>query len=410
MEKLGFSTIVFAHILLIPWTLILNLSGVAGRYGAFVLALYLFLSMPQKERYLSFAKNRVINILVLSLTLCIAVTSFKVNELNVYDLAKTTYASKYENNGIAYGLATSFKVLVSFLFIQYIVDKNGIKTLFCYLFYTVLFYTILVDLSIVLFGIQENGSGYLIGNKFTVSYLHMFLAVLYQIKQKVTKKSSRNYSYFLLWALVASFLVHCSTAVMGGLLLLVFNLSEYFKKITYKPIACIVLILSSVLFAFFYQFILDIPFVQYVIVDILGEDLTLTGRIYIYDAVMQVIETNPLWGYGIGNSYQLLHFLYNYPNAQNGFINLFLEQGILGSVITLALVIVLMYHQVKNRKKDITYSMICLLYTLIVMAFVEITIDLCFVFLLTLLQITDKNILYSISKQTNHKNENLSNK
>ena len=152
------------------------------------------------------------------------------------------------------------------------------------------------------------------------------------------------------------------------------------------------LIVVSVLFAFFYQIVLDIPFVQYIIVDLLGEDLTLTGRIYIYDAVLNVIEINPLWGYGIGNSYQLLHFLYDYPNAQNGFINLFLEQGIIGSVIVIFLSLLIVMNQVKNRIKEITFSMICLLYAMVLMAFVEITIDLWYLLLLSLLQITDKDI------------------
>lgn len=49
-------------------------------------------------------------------------------------------------------------------------------------------------------------------------------------------------------------------------------------------------------------------------------------------------------------------------------------------------------NQVKNRIKEITFSMICLLYAMVLMAFVEITIDLWYLLLLSLLQITDKDI------------------
>ena len=47
-----------------------------------------------------------------------------------------------------------------------------------------------------------------------------------------------------------------------------------------------------------------------------------------------------------------------------------------------------------------------LLFVLITMAFVEITIDLWFIFLLTLLQITDKDIVYSYRKTIQNENFN----
>ena len=48
--------------------------------------------------------------------------------------------------------------------------------------------------------------------------------------------------------------------------------------------------------AFFllYETILAIPSVQYLIVDILNEDLTLTGRTYIYTRMLDLMDTQPL--------------------------------------------------------------------------------------------------------------------
>ena len=393
MSRTFLLTILFAHILLIPWALIFNLPDVLGRYGSFALAVILFVGMSNKSYYLPFAKNKTINVLILCLFLCTVITSFKVNDFDVYKCAKITYASHYESNGTIFGLTTSFKILVSFLFIQYLKAKRDVKSFFVCLYYIVFFYAIVSDFSMLLLGIQESGTGYLLGNKFTVSYFHLFLAVLYQVQRKCKINSTSYYRAFLLWALLISVLVHCSTAVIGVLFLFICDIKGFIMhKIIYNPMFFLSLIVVSVLFAFFYQIVLDIPFVQYIIVDLLGEDLTLTGRIYIYDAVLNVIEINPLWGYGIGNSYQLLHFLYDYPNAQNGFINLFLEQGIIGSVIVIFFFFLIVMNQVKNRIKEITFSMICLLYAMVLMAFVEITIDLWYLLLLSLLQITDKDI------------------
>ena len=56
--------------------------------------------------------------------------------------------------------------------------------------------------------------------------------------------------------------------------------------------------------AFFllYETILAIPSVQYLIVDILNEDLTLTGRTYIYTRMLDLMDTQPWFGYGNGTA------------------------------------------------------------------------------------------------------------
>ena len=131
MSRTFLLTILFAHILLIPWALIFNLPDVLGRYGSFALAVILFVGMSNKSYYLPFAKNKTINVLILCLFLCTVITSFKVNDFDVYKCAKITYASHYESNGTIFGLTTSFKILVSFLFIQYLKAKRDVKSFFC---------------------------------------------------------------------------------------------------------------------------------------------------------------------------------------------------------------------------------------------------------------------------------------
>ena len=54
-----------------------------------------------------------------------------------------------------------------------------------------------------------------------------------------------------------------------------------------------------------YETILAIPSVQYLIVDILNEDLTLTGRTYIYTRMLDLMDTQPCLVMGM----ELLHFL-----------------------------------------------------------------------------------------------------
>ena len=397
-SKIGFLTVLYAHVLLIPWYDALPVF--IYRYGSFLLSVIIFINLYNVRKYVFSAQNKRLIILLLLLTISTIYTSINVNNINVNSIVlHGTNKLQYDNNGVAFGVTTALKVLLSFIFVQYIIARKYVDIFIKYLYYVLFFYIIISDMEIVLFGIQESGSGYFLGNKFTVSYLHLFFATIYKVHQMISNSNHNYYVPLLFLALIVAIALHCSTSVVGVLLLFVFH---YFKNIrdfiVYNKLSFIILITSSILFAFFYPYILQVPFIQYIIVNILGEDLTLTGRTYIYDAVLNVIELNPLWGMGIGNAYHLLSYLYGFPNAQNGFINLFLEQGIIGCSITMIITIYLITMQSKKKCSGITIPFICLTFTMIFLAFVEITIDLSFVFLLTLLLITDSDIKESIGR------------
>ena len=395
-SKIAVLTVIYAHVLLIPWGDLLPSSF--HRYGTFLLSVLLMININNVRHYIMSPKDKFLGIMLLSLVVSTIITSIGVNGINVDSvLLHDPNELHYENNGIIFGITTALKVFFSFIFVQYVIAKRSVGVLIAYLYYVLVFYIIITDLDILINGTQSSGSGYLLGNKFTVSYLHMFLAVIYKVYHKIKRPAHNYYVPLLCLALVAAITVQCSTAVVGVLLLFAFHYIKIaYKIILYNRAAFILLIIASILFAFFYTYILEIPFIQYLIVDILGEDLTLTGRIYIYDAVLNVLALNPLWGMGIGNSYQLLYYLYGYPNAQNGFINLFLEQGLIGCIITMVITLHFITKQHRQRNGDFTTSIIMLTFIMIFLALVEITINLWYVFLLTLLQITDKDIKDSI--------------
>lgn len=398
-SRISILTVIYAHVLLIPWGGLLP--SILSRYGPFLLSVLLMVNINNIGRYIKLPKDKILGIMLLVLTAGTIITSFTVNDTDVDSILQQAPSGfRYENNGIVFGVTTALKVFFSFIFVQYVIAQRGVGVFIDYLYYVLVFYIVISDLDILINGvhIQGAGAGYLLGNKFTVSLLHLFLAIIYKIHHKIRKPIHNYYVPLLCLAFVISIVTQCSTAVVAIMLLFAFHyIKPVYRIIPYSIIAFILLIAGSILFAFFYAYILEIPFVQYLIVDVLGEDLTLTGRIYIYDAVLNVIELNPLWGMGIGNSYQLLSYLFGYPNAQNGFINLFLEQGLIGSIITMVITLHLVYRQCKQRNGDFMTPIIILTFVMIFLALVEITINLWYVFLLTLLQITDTDVKESIA-------------
>ena len=399
-------TILYAHTLLIQLPIITDGMAFLSRYSHFICSVILFAYIISHSNMSFIKKYKNVNIPVGLFVLGIIITSLKVNDINVSRYFAYTYNNSYDNNGSFYGLTIAFAILTSYLFIEYIIEKNVFHYVLNSLFKVVLIYIIINGVILILTGVQETGSGYFVGNKFTVSYLHMFLAVLYNLKSRFnnSRYNERKNIYYLLFSLIISIYVQCSTAIIGTLLLLIVqSWGHIMQKFIYNKLTYIILIVVCVCFAFMYSLILDIPWVQYIIVDILGEDLTLTGRTYIYDTLLDVININPIWGFGVGNSYQLLYYLFGYPNSQNGFINLFIEQGAVGCVTIIILIMVLVNRQINDDKNNTIASLLALTISLIAMSSIEITINLFFFCLLSLLIVTEKTfdnrkIIYSIYK------------
>ena len=399
-------TILYAHTLLIQLPIITDGMAFLSRYSHFICSVILFAYIISHSNMSFIKKYKNVNIPVGLFVLGIIITSLKVNDINVSRYFAYTYNNSYDNNGSFYGLTIAFAILTSYLFIEYIIEKNVFHYVLNSLFKVVLIYIIINDVILILTGVQETGSGYFVGNKFTVSYLHMFLAVLYNLKSRFnnSRYNERKNIYYLLFSLIISIYVQCSTAIIGTLLLLIVqSWGHIMQKFIYNKLTYIILIVVCVCFAFMYSLILDIPWVQYIIVDILGEDLTLTGRTYIYDTLLDVININPIWGFGVGNSYQLLYYLFGYPNSQIGFINLFIEQGAVGCVTIIILIMVLVNRQINDDKNNTIASLLALTISLIAMSSIEITINLFFFGLLSLLIVTEKTfdnrkIIYSIYK------------
>ena len=69
---------------------------------------------------------------------------------------------------------------------------------------------------------------------------------------------------------------------------------------------------------------------KYIVVDVLGEDLTLTTRTNIWAALLSILSDEPLWGYGPGNETVVVGGLLNLTNAQNGLLHTYLGVGAVG--------------------------------------------------------------------------------
>lgn len=144
--------------------------------------------------------------------------------------------------------------------------------------------------------------------------------------------------------------------------------------------------------AFFllYETILAIPSVQYLIVDILNEDLTLTGRTYIYTRMLDLMDTQPWFGYGNGTAtfFTTYYIHEKLTNTQNGLLNDYIDWGIIGVIC----LIILTYSVLRSASSRIN-PFICLIYTYIVLSSIEITLGLRFLAVLPMCMWANKKII-----------------
>ncbi len=273
-----------------------------------------------------FKENKFIPINICVLILVILSLSFSY--INIGTVERNSFLADIIDKGAIVAILLSFEIfyykgLLSFTFIFF---KKYIILI-----------SLFTGLLVLIFGdlVYIDGN-YLVGNKFTLSYLILLAFCLY-ICDKNRIKTKFDVVKLILFCIIAFAVpirVSCATGIVASLLALV--LLIFLKNIKNKSIFIVIFVVFSILsvwFVFQYEDILSLPIVKTIIEDFLNRDLTLTTRTRIYSEVPGIIF-NEIWlGYGFGSSYQLLTDLIGAPNAQNGILNLILEEGIFVFVI-----------------------------------------------------------------------------
>lgn len=294
--------------------------------------------------------NRVIKIASLFLAIMFMIKNVKEKK---YYLNSVTFLGicivlssllGYVNNHIIFSLFIdstiySAYLVCAFILIKYGFDNNMGQDIINIFYYIMLFYYVLSIFSIVVVGsapvllLQ-----YFAGNKFLTSYYLILFCVMFSIKCNVPSKHKLMYFFLIIFTLYMCYYIKCSTAVVSGLLLLLVYFNNLkIKKILMKKNTMLLTFALSGIFLLLLQSLLNISFVSHIIVDVLHEDLTLTGRTQIYAALPLIIKANPVLGYGYGN--QIISSVVGYGNAQNAIFQFIVQFGILGllSLITIFL-------------------------------------------------------------------------
>ena len=231
------------------------------------------------------------------------------------------------------GVLFILSVIDIFFFFEYLHYKQKMRQGIKVVFYLFLIYVIIADIYALIYHPSFNvDRNYIIGNKFTLSYSNYFLVTMYYFLHTSSSKKNTLVILVLLFCCIAiSKQVYCSTGVILGICYIFFFIfSSFFKLVLVRSNTLLLILIFCVSFVVVFNVILSIPIIEYVVVEILGESLTLTGRAFIYEYIFDIINRSPLLGYGCGNANSTVTYEVGFGNAQNGILQNCIQYGLVG--------------------------------------------------------------------------------
>jgi len=279
-----------------------------------------------------------------------------------------------ENNTF---LATIFFILSIFfsVFTFSIVHTPTIKSSFLNtIFYLALFYLLIND--VLLFFVPSlflsNGNMFFLGNKFTVSALHLLVSGLAFVYNK-----KMGYLLLLITSLISLYM-NAITGLFGALMYFLFTLfGKRGRMIIQKPVVSLgILFLCSLLIVFNENVLYDNPVFKNII-SFFEKEQTINGRLFIYSNVFNVINKSPYFGYGFNSSYSVLSSNHIGVNAQNGLLENVVQFGYFGLFFLLSFIYSILHLNSANNRKE-TYYIFLIVLIQFIESSVEITIGLTF--------------------------------
>lgn len=211
----------------------------------------------------------------------------------------------------------------------------------------------------------NSASDYFVGNKFQVVYYHYILLSLLLCIPKIKKNKFIGCVLAALIMFICIF-VDCMSGLIG---LIIFMFLLFYKDLNrfsgWKSYLMILLFVFG--FNIVYGYVSSTGFVKSLLL-MLKRDVSLTGRLAIYEIAIPLIMKSPIWGYGYGTT--IVHDLFGFANSQNGIFDLMLNYGIPGMVFFLLMIgnaIVVDSDWSKNK------SLFCLAITFLLLGTIEIT-------------------------------------
>ena len=318
-----------------------------------------------------------------------AVTLFSISMIISCMVNRETIQITHVLRGISYGIL----IIDVFCFLHKYIRIFGTRTLYeklykisrLYFIVIVAWITIVLILGKVSADIGIEDEYLILQGKFNTAYVLIFFLIFFWLAwngNRVISCKRKKYVFLCLFivSIIICNLVQVSTGLVGitvfvALLICPSKISSIIRK----PLIFVLLILASMMIVFFIDVILKQPVIYDLIINVLHEDMSLTGRTYLYALLYPLLFKSGLWGGGFGSYVSMQLGYHGWFNAQNGLSEIILTYGFAGGITFL---ITVLFAAVSNKAnlKGLNAGIIAF----VVIAIVEVPFDVRFILLLAL--------------------------
>lgn len=256
-------------------------------------------------------------------------------------------------------------------------EKNHFDEMLKCLYKIIALYCVLTFLSVMQVGISNNSNqaSYIFGNKFTSSYLFIFLIALYGATHEMRLwKNKIRYIVLFVFSIIFTLYMGCATATVTLVILFVLVMipSEKIRISLLNEKFVVAALLASAIIAFLMEQILKIDFVSDIVYGYFDKSYTVTGRLEIYNVYLINLIKNSFWfGYGYSNSV-MKNLTGLYANAQNGLLEIMVNMGFV-SVMALLVTVFLSFKNTLKSNKSFYISII--VYGMIIASVYEVALN-----------------------------------
>ena len=308
-------------------------------------AIYCILNI---KKIMGFKKVQVLNILIFLLFMWSMVVSINATDLS----ARNSTLACFINYLCL--IESVFIVELSFI-------KKKEKLLFKYLWKFFSFFIVIQIFEIFIALIKNDLYDlrwYLFGNKFNVASLFLKALIFKILYDNFENRFNNKNNIVLIISLIfVSKSVFCTTYLLVGIVLFALFITKIYKKNTIfnKFSLFFFIYLLSLTFIFWYPKLFDIKIINDLSIHF-GENISdLSGRITVYNMLPKICSGRLIEGYGFGTSYDVL-MLYSWTaDAQNGFWELVVNIGLVGSIIFSIILFLPFLDRYKSNKNNILY-------------------------------------------------------
>lgn len=292
------------------------------------------------------------------------------------------------------GCISALLIVDIFLVIKQYEKKRGVDKLFEVLYNMSKLYVFFSILWVVALGIMGSLQKAVIEEflfmrgKFPTAYMLIFYLMFFCLTWNGNRIFSKKWkkTLFILQVVICigiCTLIETSTGIMAIFIFFILTLfGKNLMRFIYNPFVIVGMIILSMFLVLGLSAILRFAFVQNIIVNILHEDLSLTGRMELYTLLFPLILKAGLWGGGFGSYVAATLAYHGWYNAQNGLAEIILTYGFVGGVAFLILVFTSI---AGARNRNIMFYLV--IFVFLVVAVVEIPFNSGFILLLSLLQV-----------------------